>query len=62
MHFTGDVRRLQKIERDPLLFMAPEYLCQEGLVSEKTVLHLGTGMDHFAGNALLKAMPECDRL
>ena len=31
------------------------YLCQEGLVSEKTVLHLGTGMDRFAGDALIKA-------
>ena len=31
------------------------YLCQKGLVSEKTVLHLGTGMDRLAGNALIKA-------
>ena len=31
------------------------YLCQKGLVSEKTVLQLGTGMDRFAGDALIKA-------
>ncbi len=31
------------------------YLCQKGLVSEKTILHLGTGMDRFAGDALIKA-------
>lgn len=36
-----------------------QYLCQEALVGGKSILHLGTGMDRFATDGLLKAGCRC---
>ena len=47
--------RLTALNHTKQISQPVRYLCQEGLVTEKTVLHLGTGMDRFAANALLKA-------
>ena len=47
--------RLTALNHTKQISQPVRYLCQEGFVSGKTVLHLGTGMDRFAGEALLKA-------
>ncbi|MDC7219244.1 MAG: hypothetical protein PQJ59_04845 [Spirochaetales bacterium] len=47
--------RLTALNHTRQISQPVRYLCQEGLVSDKTVLHLGTGMDRFAREALIKA-------
>jgi len=47
--------RLTALNHTKQISQPVRYLCQTGLISEKTVLHLGTGMDRFAEGALIKA-------
>lgn len=47
--------RLTSLNHTKNVSQPVRYLCNEGLVAGKTVLHLGTGMDHFAGETMIKA-------
>lgn len=47
--------RLTTLNHTKQISQPVRYLCQKAVVSEKTVLHLGTGMDRFARAALIKA-------
>lgn len=47
--------RLTALNHRKQISQPVRYLCQKGLVSDKSVLHLGTGMDRFAREALIKA-------
>ena len=47
--------RLTALNHAKQISQPVRYLCREGFVSGKTILHLGTGMDRFAREALLKA-------
>jgi len=47
--------RLTALDHSKNLSQPVRYLCQEGLVSGKSILHLGTGLDRYAKDALLQA-------
>lgn len=47
--------RLTALNHTKQISQPVRYLCTKRLVFDKSVLHLGTGMDRFAGDALIKA-------
>lgn len=47
--------RLTALNHTKQLSQPVRYLCQKGLPAGKSILHLGTGMDRFAEDALMKA-------
>ncbi len=47
--------RLTALNHTKQISQPVKYLCSEGFFTGKSILHLGTGLDRFAGSAMLKA-------